>query len=155
MKTNKPNIILPLLVASFFMASGSAFASTSKELAAKGNIAWQAFSCHHIAIKAEDKDETERLLQVGYKRGKEFIEAVRKNQIEQGDIDEVVPSGVLECFDGPFVSPDFILGRIYQMTQSVALKDVYGEKSYWEYEDIVREAKAIAALNSRNASFLK
>ena len=69
---NKIILLLVLLIPSL------CFGNTSKELAQKGRLFWLAFTCSHIAKLAEDADETKRLLEIGLREGRIFIEAVKK-----------------------------------------------------------------------------
>lgn len=132
--------------------NASLSAESSKELAMKGKIAFEAFSCSHLANIADEPKEAERLFLVGYKRGKEFIEALRKNKIEQKDVSSIVPMAVTMNLSGP--SDDFMLGVIYHYSRELALEDVY-EKPNWMYDPEIRRNMAKNELQRRNAILLK
>lgn len=96
---------------------------SSKEYAVMGREVWSAFSCGAWASINNQTDDQERLFLFGYDSGTQFLDALRAEKIEQGDLNSEVPIGVNLVLQGP--TSEFILGRIFDSAQTEALSDVY------------------------------
>jgi hypothetical protein len=147
---NKLILLLVLLIPSL------CFGNTSKELAQKGLLFYEAFECCHIAQIAGDTNESRRLLAIGLRDGRIFIDAVKKKKITEKDIDENVPMIVMWSITSQ--STDFILGTIYVEAGRNALKNVFG--SYEKFlkggnEKSLQKMLAEEALRKRNAWLIK
>jgi hypothetical protein len=112
---------LPIVV-SLFTAS-SALAESSKEYAIMGRSSWTAFECSVLAGKIENTKEQERLFLFGYEQGLKFIDALQSNKIKQSDLSSEIPLAMGWSLQGP--TPDFMLGRVFEVAMEYALKDVY------------------------------
>ena len=132
------------------------FASKSKELAQKGQLFYEAFECHHIALDAGEKNESKRLFNVGMREGKIFIDSAKKGLIKEEDARANVPVIVMWSLNGQ--STDFILGTLYKEAEDTAIKNIHGTKEeyYKRYPDkeYIR-VMAKAELRKRNAWLIK
>ena len=84
----------------------------SKDLAKLSPLAYAAFECHHFALMAKDQKLAEKLFNLGYRSGLEFLEAVKAKKIKEEDLRAEVPIGFKWVAEGP--SNDFIMGRLYE-----------------------------------------
>jgi hypothetical protein len=132
------------------------FGSTSKELAQKGRLFYEAFECSHLARIAGDKNESMRLFEVGMREGRIFIEASKKNQISEEDARANIPMIVLWSLSKE--STEFTLGVIWKEAEKAAIESAFG--SYEKYiknfhdKDLTR-AMASGTLRKRNAWLIK
>ena len=100
----------------------AAFAQTSDDYARMSRASWSAFECAALADVLGKTKDHERLFNFGYVQGKSFIDAARKDQVDQKDLNSISPSGFLMLAQGP--TADFALGRVFQGAVENALKDV-------------------------------
>jgi hypothetical protein len=145
-----------LFITLLILSSQLCFASKSKELAQKGELFYEAFECHHIALDAGEKNESIRLFNVGMREGKIFIDSARKGLIKKEDANENVPMVVLWNLNGQ--STDFILGTLYKEAQDTAIKDIHGTKEeYYEryFDKAYIRMMARSELDKRNAWLIK
>jgi hypothetical protein len=84
-------------------------------------VLWSAFQCATFAEMSGDGKEQERLFEVGFKAGRQFVEAVNNRRISPDAVRSEVPIGVTMLLAGP--STDFIIGRIFEN----AVRDAYNE----------------------------
>ncbi len=100
------------------------FTHSSGEYALMGKELWSAWQCSTWASISKNTKDQERLFLLGYNRGKTFLDALDSNKIEQVDISEIIPTGILMRLEGP--NHDFILGGIFSAAQDQALESVFG-----------------------------
>jgi hypothetical protein len=88
------------------------FGQTSEEYAAMGQKLWAAFECGALAEYTGKIEESRKLYELGYDKGKNLLDAVRAGKVDE-EAKRKVPLPVLVMLDGgPTV--DFILGRIFE-----------------------------------------
>lgn len=138
------NAILVAAYCAFLPAT--AIAESSKEYAIMANATWSAFECSSLASENNKPKEQERLFWFGYKQGNKFITAMKAGKIKKKDLDAEVPTIMLLLLEGP--TPDFMLGRMFESAQNLALKDVYKDGKH----SVSKEARAMAAENKFTAS---
>ncbi|MDO8401471.1 MAG: hypothetical protein Q7T45_27055 [Bradyrhizobium sp.] len=122
-------------------------AQSAVEKARQARTMWSAFQCGIYAEMSGERQEQARLFVVGIKAGRDFIDAINKNQIPPEVAKREVPIGVNLVFGGP--TPDFILGRIFESASNDAFDDVVKkdngialENSKWIMDSELRKAKA-------------
>ena len=113
-----------LVLIVFAMISCYTIADESRSYAMMAKSSFSGFQCATLAAQVSDQEEAERLFQLGYERGYQFIEALRAGKIEEDDLRSSAPTVMLMLLDGP--STDFMLGRIYEWAQKTVLDEVYG-----------------------------
>ena len=94
---------------------------------------WSAFVCAAYAEMSGNKREQERLFNVGYKAGTEFIEGIKRKEaadpnvrIEDTEARDA-PVAVLMRMGGP--TTDFVIGRIFEAATGDAYDKVVKEDS--------------------------
>lgn len=113
----------PILTAILcLLGSSIATAQSSRDFAVMGRTMWSAFECSSLASTLKNPNEQERLFKLGYKNGQAFIAALGAQKIDRQHISEEVSIGVIFLLEGP--TPDFILGRIYEVAQDNVLKGI-------------------------------
>jgi hypothetical protein len=135
---------------SMLLASTEALSQTSEDYALMGKTAWSAFQCSTLVDKREKAVERQRLFNLGYERGKAFIEAWQAGKIEGEHVSRHVPIDVLEKLK-PWVNPelptvDFRLGAIWESAARSVLELI-------EQSD-APALLAMAEYNQRNCSLL-
>ena len=102
-------------------------AASSEESADLGLKASAAFQCAALASAYGNSADQERLFNLGYSTGRALIEEAQTGSISTDDFKKDVPAEFFTPFEGP--SPDFMLGRIWQITVSDTLKDIVSVKN--------------------------
>lgn len=147
---------MKFLLVIFFLSAQFCFASKSAELAQKGQLFWEAFVCHHLAVDANKTKESKRLFDVAMREGKIFIDSAKKGLIKNEDASKHVPMVVMWSLNGQ--STDFILGTIYMEAKDSAIKSAFEtEEKYYKYfynKDYI-QTMAGAELRKRNAWLIK
>ena len=89
-----------LFVASLFSLElvAIAAAQTAFEKPRLARVMWSAFQCATYADYAQDNSERARLIEIGLKAGREFLEAAKAGQITP-------EAGNAEVPEGPFLGP--------------------------------------------------
>lgn len=98
-------------------------AASSKDYAVMAQSTWSAFQCSSLAAKSDNSKEQERLFLFGYEQGQEFIAAVKAEKVTREDLSNDAPLLLLLLLQGP--TPDFMLGRIFESAQDIALEGIY------------------------------
>jgi len=143
-------ILLSIIAISFFMTS-SAIAETSKEYALMGKSTWSAFECSALAGKVGNTKEQERLFLFGYEQGLKFINALKLNKIKRADLSSEVPVAMGWSLQGP--TPDFMLGRVFEVSMKYALKDVYKTDNN-TYDENMQKIIAKRKFSKRNCNLI-
>jgi len=112
---------------------------------------WSAFQCAVLAEKANNSNEQERLFKFGYAQGLKFIAALDSGEAKTNDLSGEAPHSMLVLLQGP--SPDFMLGRIFEVALRSALEDVYTIVDYYR-PDERQESIAAAEFWKRNCALL-
>lgn len=120
-----------------------------------------AFECSTLSIIKGDEQQSQRLFDVGFRAGREFFEAFKKNQISKEVVQNHVPLVVVLKMEGP--SADFIIGRIYEDVKSetydtVIKRDANGllmpiEK--WRNDEPVQRGVAGSKYRSSNCDLIR
>jgi hypothetical protein len=92
----------------------NSLAQSSRDYAQMGEASWIAFECSTYASFADDEANRSRLLDFGYRQGKQFLAAMASGKIEKRDLESIPPFTLL--FKGP--SHDFVLGQTYAAAQT-------------------------------------
>lgn len=152
MINQKPKLMrLSLSVILGFLVVNLAKSEDSRDFAMMGQASWSAFECSSLAAESKNLQEQERLFLFGYEQGQKFIAAVEAEKIQQDDLSKEVPMIMLLLLEGP--SPDFMLGRIYQMAQDSALEDVYKTGGRFN-SDEMKEALAENMFSKANCKLI-
>jgi hypothetical protein len=124
-------------------------------------IMWTAFECGIYAEMGGDKERMQFLYKHGVKAGRDFIRALRANEITPDELNKNAPIGVTMRLGGD--SDDFMIGRIFE----AATKDAYGnivkkddkgmtlEVSDWIRDDILKAAKAKTKYHTANCNLIQ
>lgn len=112
----------------------SSLTQSSKEYAFMGMEAWAGFECSSLASKVGDSKEAERLFIFGHEQGQKFLGALKAKKINQEDISQEVPIGMVMLLQGP--SDEFILGRVFENAQENALDEVFTTNNNFNPEDL-------------------
>ena len=149
-----------LAMAIFAAIPSVSVAQTDAEKARLGRTVWSAFDCAYYAWQSGDKQENDRLVDLGLKAGRGFLEAVKNKEIPEDVINREVPFVVLTLLQGP--SLDFILGRVYEAATTNAADEVMKreggkqlEFSQWISDKAVIKQKAANLFRDRNCALLK
>jgi len=86
---------------------------------------YSSFQCVTYAGQSGQKDEAERLFQIGLEAGRTFIEALRNHEISEKAVSQEAPIGVTMYLSGPSV--DFMIGRIFEGATTEAFKKIKQE----------------------------
>lgn len=89
-------------------------------------LMWSAFSCATYAEISGNKQEQERLFEVGYNAGCTFVDGFKNKTITETETKDA-PLGVLMLMSGP--TTDFIIGRIFESATEDAYAKVVKENS--------------------------
>ncbi len=114
----------------------TSFTQSSKEYAIMGREVWSAFGCSSLASISGDSTEAGRLFTFGHEQGKKFIGALNAQKIENEDISQQVPVGLVWLLRDGGPSEDFILGRVFENAQEDALEDVFKTNGEYNSDDI-------------------
>jgi hypothetical protein len=117
-------------------SEASSFTKSSKEYAVMGREVWSAFGCASLASISGDSAEAERLFTFGHEQGKTFIGALNAQKIENEDISQQVPVGLVWLLRDGGPSEDFILGRVFENAQEDALEDVFKTNGEYNSDDM-------------------
>ena len=105
-------------------------------------------------------NENDRLVDLGLKAGRGFLEAVKNKEIPEDVINREVPFVVLTMLQGP--SLDFILGQVYEAATTNAADEVMKreggkqlEPSQWISDKAILKQKAANLFRDRNCALLK
>ena len=109
-------------------------AESSKPYGTMAQSAWSAFECSVLAEKSNNLKEQKRLFRVGYEQGLKFIAALESGEARTGDLPEGSPLSMLLLLQGP--TPDFMLGRIFEVALRSALENVYTTGDYYNSDEI-------------------
>jgi hypothetical protein len=112
----------PLAAAALLVASASQ-AAEADAMAAK--IMYSAWQCSIYAELKGDTDAQGRLFTLGYKKGKQFMDAAAAGTITAEEGRTIVPIVVGLLMAGP--TPEFVLGRIFESAAGDAYDDVATE----------------------------
>lgn len=89
------------------------YAHADDDIAMSGRKAWSAFQCETYAeMSSLYKEKAPRFFEVGVREIRVFTKALKDKKITSKEINENVPSGVLDVLAGP--NEDFVAGRVYQ-----------------------------------------
>jgi hypothetical protein len=103
-----------------------------ERVAVMARAAWSAFECSSLASKTKNLQEQERLFLFGYDQGQKFIAALKAGKREH--LSTEAPAVMLLLLEGP--TPDFMLGRIFEVAQRSALEEVYKTGQNFNSEEI-------------------
>ncbi|MDC1165928.1 hypothetical protein OAT39_03325 [Candidatus Thioglobus sp.] len=112
-----------LLVISFLFSTIST--ATVVDYPHMGKQALSAFECSHLAALSQDslinnKKEVARLFLYGYKTGKEFLKAIESDKNKSDKFRHTPMIFIMIIQEGQ--SSDFMLGRLYEWSQSEVIK---------------------------------
>ncbi|GAB2509429.1 hypothetical protein [Lysobacter humi (ex Lee et al. 2017)] len=102
--------------------STAAAAQDSAQYAQMSRTSWDAFACAALASTMQWRERHDQLVNYGYAQGKTFLTALAAGKIKQYDTFSRTPSAF--PMRGADPSPDFVLGRVYEMAKTHALRDV-------------------------------
>jgi hypothetical protein len=143
---------LAAIIAVGLLFWSSALAQTP-EKARLGRTMWAAFQCSIFAELSGNKNEQERLLMVGLKSGRDFLEALKAGQISRDSLNTEVPVGVTLLLAGP--SPDFIIGRIFENAVRDFLRDAYDVALEASVRDAFTKTRAMTSFENNNCVLIK
>lgn len=129
----------------------SALAERSTPYGTMIQSAWSAFQCSVLAEKADDLQEQKRLFEFGYARGLKFFAALESGEARAKDLPEDSPFSMLLLLQGP--TPDFMLGRIFEVALRSALENIYTTGDYYHPAEI-QESIAAAEFWKRNCTLI-
>lgn len=89
-------------------------------------VMWSAFTCATYAEISGNRQEQQRLFEVGYDAGRTFVDGFINKTITETVANDA-PLGVLMLLSGP--TTDFIIGRIFESATEDAYDEVVKEKS--------------------------
>jgi hypothetical protein len=89
---------------------------------------WTAFECAAYAELVENDAEAMRLLALGFKSGKAFLEAAIANGTPFRDLWSQLPDDVTKRLEGPTV--EFLLGRVFEAAHQRAYDRVMRQDEY-------------------------
>lgn len=112
---------VPIHLAASLVAS-VALASDGTDKARLGSVLHAAFQCSTFAELSGDAAEQARLFETGMRVGREFLQALRSDQIPREAVSAEVPVRILFLVGGPSI--DFALGRIFESASSDAFDKV-------------------------------
>jgi hypothetical protein len=127
--------------------AGSTVLTAGAQSARDGRVMWSAFECATFAEMSGDKKEQERLITVGLKAGRQFIEGLQNNKISPEAAEAETPVAVTLRFGGPSV--DFIIGRVFEGALNDAYDDIVKRKNGlllpvadWVKDEEVKKSRA-------------
>jgi len=86
---------------------------------------WIAFEAVHYAATSKQSDLANQLFKSGCESGKSFLNALRGESIRDEDLQAELPVGIkMLLLDGPNLSDDFVLGRVYEYLQNYAEEEL-------------------------------
>jgi hypothetical protein len=149
---------LGAIVAVTTLFCSSALAQTGNpEKARLGLIMWAAFQCALFAELSGNKNEQERLVMVGLKSGRDFLEALKAGQVSRDNLNKEVPIGVTMLLGGP--SPDFTIGRIFEYASrdayDAAVKDDIAAGVEASVRDALKKTRAMTSFENNNCVLIK
>lgn len=143
-------LLVSIIVISFFITS-SVLAETSKEYAIMGKSTWAAFGCSSLASTTGNIKEQQRLFLFGYEEGLKFINALQTNKISRSDLSSELPLAMAWELQGP--TPDFILGRVFEVAMEYALKNVYKTDNS-AFDEDMQKLRAESEFSKRNCELI-
>jgi hypothetical protein len=89
-------------------------------------------SAIECSILAPDKADAQRLAEVGLASGKKYFDAVAKLSEEE---EKIASKDIPTMWKGVSgISPDFVLGRVWQKMENIVHKSLGGDTSKWARE---------------------
>jgi hypothetical protein len=117
-------IVTFVVVASF--ASTTVAETRIDEAVRLSKLALSAMEC---SMLAPDKVDAQRLAKIGLASGKQYFAAVAKLSEENEKIASKEIPAIWKGVSG--ISPDFVLGRVWQKMESIVQKSLGDDKSKW------------------------
>jgi hypothetical protein len=137
-----------------------AAAQTAFEKARLARVMWSAFQCATYADYAQDNSERARLIEIGLKAGREFLEAAKAGQITPEAGNAEVPEVIMPFLGGPSV--DFALGRIFESSINDAADEIikkrnglYLQSTEWVTDESLQKSKAQTEFQKGNCKALR
>lgn len=121
-----------------------ATAQDSAQYAQMSRTSWEAFSCAALASTMKWPQRHDQLVTFGHKEGRTFLAALAAGKVERKDTFSKTPSGFPIRGEDP--SPDFVLGRVYEMAKANVLRDVVTPEN--RGHDDIQKALATAKYES-------
>ncbi len=114
---------------------------------------WTAFECAAYAELIDNETEVVRLLNFGFKSGKDFLESARNKGTRYSELFAVVPDNVTIRLEGPTV--EFWLGRVYEAEHQRALDRVMRQDEYGAWLPVTewRYTRPVASRNVASQRF--
>ena len=128
----------------------AAFAQSSRDYATMSLMMWAAFQCGYYAASMDDTLEAERLYNLGVEEGRDFLVALEAGQLDQADMQHVVPVGVSLLLGGP--SHDFIIGRIFESVMMDTAEQLYAEGNF---DEALARSRAQVAFQEANCASIR
>ena len=114
----RQTFLIVLLTSTSFLSGLNAKADDNLSL-----VTWSAFECQMYAHLAENTPESERLFQLGYNSGKEFMRQVFSGELSNDYLRSNAPMGITMLLRDGGPSEEFILGRIYETVTQYAYEN--------------------------------
>ena len=140
-----------IAVAVGLLVTKPGLAESPEQYGIMAQSAWSAFQCAVLAEKTDNAKEQERLFKFGYEQGLKFIAALQAGDAKTKDLSGEAPFSRLILLQGP--TPDFMLGRIFEVALRSALENVYTTDDYYN-SDALQESMAAAEFWKRNCALL-
>jgi hypothetical protein len=128
-------------------------AQEGTEQAQDARLLWSAFECSYFAFSSDQEAEGIRLFELGYDRGRAFIDALLAGEIGEEDARRFIPVGISLRLEGP--SSDFALGRIFEATQSEAAAMLSAANPDFPFDEELRRLSAENLYGHRNCEIIE
>jgi len=112
---------------------------------------WSAFQCSVLAEKSRNPAEQKRLFRFGYDQGLKVIAALESGAAGAKELGSDAPFSMLLLLQGP--TPDFMLGRIFEVALRSALENAYTTDDYYSTDE-TQESIATAEFWKRNCKLI-
>lgn len=144
-------LVIAAVMGLMVTSPGMAEPSQSKPYEMMVQSVWSAFQCSVLAEKSRNPSEQKRLFGFGYDQGLKFIGALESGDAGAKDIPGDAPFSMLLLLQGP--TPDFMLGRIFEVALRSTLENVYKTDDYYT-ADANQESIAAAEFWKRNCKLI-
>ena len=121
-------VIGALVVASCFVSTTVAETRVDKAV----RLSKLSLSAMECSILATDKADAQRLAKIGLASGKQYFDAVAKLSEEE---EEIAGKDIPATWRGVTgISPDFVLGRVWEKMEIIVRESLGDDKSNWAHE---------------------
>jgi len=112
------------------LISCAAYGQTFEHYGRQASKAYTAFECSRYAYVMNDLNESDRLFHVGYSNGMSFAKAYENYEVDTISATKHMPNLIWALDFPPYkVVPGFIVGRIYDIANNEALKNIEPNKT--------------------------